>query len=510
MASNDGPIGTGPTSPSADEKKVAMDNMGRQDSSSLSGTQTGQQQPADEFVGQRRRPWHRVLLDAAKTPGSAIQIIIAAALAISIGMVVTTQVGTIPKAVVDLVMIPGDMWLRALRAVVLPLIITAMILAIVRLREMTGNGAVLARWTVGYYVVTTLIAIVHTCILVDLVWRKLMTEATGAALEVSDSLEKTVKERKAFEPHVVVVEMFQSFITNNIFKSLAHDGLLAIQIAACVVGYLLDPMGSIMKAVEEVEKLVTKIITFLIKIAPIGVFFLILPNLFRLNISEMGQNLGVLIGSALAGMFLHLFILIPLIYFCVVRENPYSVWLKSAPAWLTAWGTSSSAATLPVTLREAIARGVPTTVAKFTVPLGCLINMDGTAIYFPCCVVFLAQTQGIVLDGTQYVIIVLLATLASIGTTPIPSSSLVLTVMIAQSVDVPITGMYGVIIAIDWFIDRFRTATNVSADIYAAKIVTKILGIKDDEEETSYDDDAVRAGDYGRPAGPPQDNSNRV
>ncbi|KAL8383194.1 hypothetical protein RB595_006788 [Gaeumannomyces hyphopodioides] len=510
MASNQG-IGTDPTSPLGDEKKVVMDNMARQDSSSFNGgAQTGEQQPADDVGGRQRRPWHRALVDSFKTPGSAIQIIVAAALAITIGMVVTTQVETVPKAVVDLVMIPGDLWLRALRAVVMPLIITAMILAIVRLREMTGNGAVLARWTVGYYVLTTLIAIVHTCILVDLVWRRLMTEVSGSALDLSDSLSKTVAERKQFEPHVVVVEMFRSFITNNIFYSLANDGLLAILIAACVVGYLLDPMGSIMKAVEEIEKLVTKIITFLIKIAPIGVFFLILPNLFRLNIAEIGQNLGVLIGSALAGMFLHLFILIPIIYVCVVRENPYPVWFASAPAWLTAWGTASSAATLPVTLRETRARGVPNTVAKFSIPLGCLINMDGTAIYFPCCVVFLAQTQGIVLDATKYVIIVLLATLASIGTTPIPSASLVLTVMIAQSVDVPITGMYGVIIAIDWFVDRFRTATNVSADIFAAKIVTKITGIKDAEDESSSDDDAVRAPDYSPPAGPPQDNANRV
>lgn len=84
---------------------------------------------------------------------------------------------------------------------------------------------------------------------------------------------------------------------------------------------------------------------------------------------------------------------------------------------------------------------------KFAVPLGCLVNMDGTAIYFPLCVVFLAVTQGIKLSPVDYVIICLLSTLASIGTTPIPSSSLVLTVMIAGSVNVPITGMYGVIVS---------------------------------------------------------------
>lgn len=126
-------------------------------------------------------------------------------------------------------------------------------------------------------------------------------------------------------------------------------------------------------------------------------------------------------------------------------------------------------------------------MAKFTVPLGCLINMDGTAIYFPIVVVFLAATQGITLNAADYIIVILLSTLASIGTTPIPSSSLVLVVMIATSVGVPITGMYAVVIAIDWFLDRFRTAVNVSCDTFAAKIVTKITKIKD-EEGVTYDE----------------------
>jgi Na+/H+-dicarboxylate symporter len=105
--------------------------------------------------------------------------------------------------------------------------------------------------------------------------------------------------------------------------------------------------------------------------------------------------------------------------------------------------------------------------------------MDGTAIYFPMVVVFLAATQDITLNAGDYTIIVLLATLSSIATTPIPSSSLVLTVMIANSVNVPISGMYAVVVAIDWFIDRFRTATNVSGDLFAARIMEKVTGIQD-------------------------------
>ena len=117
-----------------------------------------------------------------------------------------------------------------------------------------------------------------------------------------------------------------------------------------------------------------------------------------------------------------------------------------------------------------------------------------TAIYFPIVVVFMAQTQGIQLNPAEYVIVVLLSTLASIGVTPIPSASLVLIVMICSSIGLPVTGMYAVVVAIDWFLDRFRTATNVSGDLFAAGIVAKITGIEDSvEEQLSPEEAAAQA-----------------
>ncbi|CAO2652141.1 Nn.00g004240.m01.CDS01 [Neocucurbitaria sp. VM-36] len=420
-------------------------------------------------------------------PGSVWQIIIAALLAIAIGLAVTTQVDEVPDAAVAILAIPGNLWLRALRAVVLPMIVTAMIMAIQRLRNMTqgdGKAGQLARWTIGYYVVTTVIAVAHSCLLVGLVWSKLMNTVSGDQLAVSEEDQEMIDEREDIAIHEVIVDMFYSLVPQNVVNALATDSLLAVLITAVVIGYVIKPGGALMRAVEEVEIIIMRIITVLIKLAPIGVFFLIMPNLFRLDIAEIGMNLGILIGGTLCGMVLHLFIIIPLIFVLITRQNPYTLWLKCSPAWITAWGTASSAATLPVTIRCVLERGVPDTVVRFAVPLGCLINMDGTAIYFPIVVVFLAATQGITLNAADYIIVVLLSTLASIGTTPIPSSSLVLVVMIAGSIGVPITGMYAVVVAIDWFLDRFRTAVNVSCDTFAAVIVTKITGIKDDDVVT--------------------------
>ncbi|KAI9375270.1 Sodium:dicarboxylate symporter [Aspergillus egyptiacus] len=454
-------------------------------SGKLDGSQDNgiQQQTSPEQAGsqeQLKKPWWY----SVREPGSALQIVIAAAVAIGVGLAVSSTVDDIPYAAPTLIEIPGALWLRALKAAVLPMIVTSMILAVQRLRELTNGGHILARWTIGYYVLTTLLAIVYSTILTSLVWRQLMTHASQESLNVTEEEREENKEREETNIPDVVVQMFESLIPANVVDALATDSLLAVLVTSVVVGYMIDRHNSyLLKAVEEIEQIIMKIIMILIKLAPIGVFFLILPNMFRLDVRDIGQNLGVLIGGSLVNLAIHLFVVLPALYFIFTRKMPYTFWFKNSPAWTTAWGTASSAATLPLTLKVVRERGVSNTVSKFTVPLGCLVNMDGTAIYFPMCVVFLAETQGHSLSPADYVIICLLSTLASIGTTPIPSSSLVLTVMIAGSVDVEITGMYAVIVAIDWFIDRFRTMTNVSGDMYAAAIIERLSGFHDDMQE---------------------------
>ncbi|KAI7598072.1 hypothetical protein KC343_g14552 [Hortaea werneckii] len=356
-----------------------------------------------------------------------------------------------------------------------------------------GDGAKLARWTIGYYVCSTIVAIVQSMILVVHVWKPLMVEVSGAALEVEDeSTQEDIDEGSQNQAHDIVVQVAQSFIPSNIVSAIANDELLSVLVTSVVVGLLIKgPDSSLLRAVKEVERIVGIVIAWLIKLAPIGVFFLILANLMTLNIEEIGINVGVLIGGAVCCMAIHIFVIIPIVFFAFTRQNPYSYWLKNSPAWITAWGSASSAATIPVTLRCVTARGVPQVVSRFTVPLGALINMDGTAIYFPLVVVFLATTQGMELNVGDYVIIVLLATLSSIATTPIPSASLVITIMIANSVGVPVTGMYAVVVAFDWFVDRFRTMTNVSGDMYAARVMHHVTKLSDDDAPDMGTYDAV-------------------
>jgi Na+/H+-dicarboxylate symporter len=176
-----------------------------------------------------------------------------------------------------------------------------------------GKAGKLARWTIGYYVVTTIIAVAHSCVFVGFVWYKLMQQVSGDQLEVAEDGQETIDKRKDVAVHAVIVDMFNSLVPQNIVDALATDSLLAVLVAAVVIGYVIKPGGALMRAVEEVEVIMMRVITVRIYLAPIGVFFLIMPNLFRLDITEIGLNLGVLIGGTLVGMVLHLFVIIPII-----------------------------------------------------------------------------------------------------------------------------------------------------------------------------------------------------
>lgn len=266
----------------------------------------------------------------------------------------------------------------------MPLIITSLILAVQRLKQMSGRGARIAKWTLGYYLCFMIIAILQGTITGALGCTQLFIEMSPEDLqragEIPDTattpeLEET-SERAA--PYEIVVQVFESMVPENIVDAIASDQrLLSVMVLALAVGYLLRPTSMFIRVVKEVEELIDSAITFLIRVAPIGVFFLILPNLFVLPIRQIGRNVGVLIGTCLAGMCVHLFITTSLVFLFVVRENPYVFWLRIAPAWMEAWGSGSSATTLPVTMECVQKQKVPVMVSKFVVPLGVLINMDG-------------------------------------------------------------------------------------------------------------------------------------
>lgn len=261
-----------------------------------------------------------------------------------------------------------------------PLILSSLILAVQRLKQTSGRGALLAKWTLGYYFSFMIFAIVQSTLASSFLWSRLFVrvESVMAGKEVYNLTTGTVNTTAQVPPHEVVVQVFESLIPENLIEAVSADQrLLSVMVIALVIGYLLRPTSIFINVVKEVEELVAAAVSFLLRVAPIGVFFLILPNLFILPIRNIGMNLGVLIGACLAGMALHLLVVTCLCFLIVVRENPYAFLLRIAPAWTEAWGSGSSAGTLPITMECVLEQRVPMLVTKFVVPLGVLINMDG-------------------------------------------------------------------------------------------------------------------------------------
>lgn len=260
---------------------------------------------------------------------------------------------------------------------VLPLIVCAIVLAMQNLKGMVQSGRKLAILTIVFYISTTIFAVIHSTIFVIHVWVPLMSKADDDTLTQTDTKVDSLKEEPS-EWYDIIVQVAESFIPSNVVGALANDELLSVLVTSVVVGLMIKgPNSSLLRAVKEVEAIISKVIAFLIMLAPIGVFFLILANLFKLDIEAAGRNIGILVGGSVTGMFIHIFFVLPILFFACTRENPYTLWFKCSRAWITAWGTASSAATLPVTIRCLQDQHVPLTVAKFTAPLGCLINMDG-------------------------------------------------------------------------------------------------------------------------------------
>ena len=346
----------------------------------------------DAAVTRENRTFMQKVWDETKQPGSAIQIIIAAAIAIGIGLGVSSAVEEVPDAAVDLVGIPGDLWLRALKAVGAstyffvakkgllssPLTKQCLVLPSHHLRHDSGHatterhdGQGQETGLVDDRLVCRNNSARHRSVLhhgisgVEAPHGRDSDRRAGGDLGTRDDRETYEAQQEDTKIHEVVVQMFESFIPQNIFDSLASNGLLAVVITSIVLGLLIKRGSIIVKLAHEISDITTRVITFLIYIAPIGVFFLILSNLFRLDPASIGQNLGVLIGGTIVDISIHLFIVLPALFFIATRTNPYSYWFKCARAWVTAWGTASSAATLSVTLQCAKDRGVPYLIRSF-------------------------------------------------------------------------------------------------------------------------------------------------
>ncbi|HIC08555.1 MAG TPA: dicarboxylate/amino acid:cation symporter, partial [Aquificales bacterium] len=285
-----------------------------------------------------------------------------------------------------------------------------------------------------------------------------------------------------FEPkQVSLYDFFVGFFPDNIFKALAEGKV--IQIIVFTILFALGVLAIVqnLKGKETVinffsgmNDALLNVAQWVIKLTPLGVFAIVYYNVAVHGLSAFAELWKYAL-AVLVGLFWHAFVNLGLIAYIFAKVKPWEYFAKVREALLVAFSTASSSATLPVSLEVAEKKaGIPKKVAGFVLPLGATVNMDGTALYEAVAAMFVASVYGIHLSLEQQIIILITATLAAIGAAGIPSAGLVTMTLVFSAVGLPLEGI-AIILAIDRFLDMFRTAVNVWGDLIGAKVIDTLL-----------------------------------
>ncbi len=362
----------------------------------------------------------------------------------------------------------GTLFLNALKMIVLPLIIVSITLSIMKV----GNLGSLGVKTLIYYLLTTCIAVFIGILVVNIIH-----PGVGSVV-LSGEMPDIVKAKESMSLFDVLL---LKFISPNLFNSAEEFEILPLIIASILFGAAFAALGRESKLIEDIftilDKAIMKIIHWIMIFTPLGIFGLIAE---RIGVSgggtavlELAMELGKYVLSVVAGLAIHGLVVLPIILFLFAKRSPLKYAKHLSKALLTAFSTASSSATLPLTMEGVIDEAkVNPKVGRFVLPLGATINMDGTALYEAVAVIFIAQSYGIDLSIAQMVIVFFTATLAAIGAAGIPEAGLVTMVLVLQAVGLPLEGV-GLILAIDWLLDRFRTTVNVWGDCIGAAVIER-------------------------------------
>jgi Na+/H+-dicarboxylate symporter len=271
----------------------------------------------------------------------------------------------------------------------------------------------------------------------------------------------------------------QGLIPSNIFSAMVNMDILPLIVFALLLGAALSVLGkkanSAINFISTLNDAVMKLVHWIMIVSPIGIFGLITARIglaggFKEFLPEL-ISLGKYSMTVMIGLFIHGFIILPLILKVLSKKRPGSYAKGVGAALLNAFSTASSTATLPLTIEGVVEENkVSNKTASFVLPLGATINMDGTALYEAVAAIFIAQVYGIHLEPVMMGVIFLTATLAAIGAAGIPEAGLVTMVIVLKAVGLPIEGI-GLLLSIDWMLDRFRTTVNVWGDSVGAAIV---------------------------------------
>ncbi|MBN2571207.1 MAG: dicarboxylate/amino acid:cation symporter [Ignavibacteriales bacterium] len=391
---------------------------------------------------------------------------------ILIAFVLAVLYGIFLKDYVHYVSWMGDLCLRALMMVIVPLILSSIISGMTNI----GSGENLGRIglkTMLYYLSTSIFAILTGLVLVNLI-----QPGVGADLGFAKEVEGLAEARESFGETLLYI------IPKNIFESFSQGNMLSVIFFAIIFGFFITRVPDkhrifLTDLANSVFEVMMKLTMFVIRFAPLLVFGIVAQKVAEIpDLVDTFLRLLTYMLAVLMGLLLHSTITLPLIVKVIGRVSPLKHFKAMSTPLLTAFSTSSSNATLPLTM-EAVENnsGVSNKITSFTLPLGATVNMDGTALYECVAAMFIAQAYGVELSFIQQIVVVFTALLASIGAAGIPMAGLVMMTVILSSVGLPLEGV-GLILAVDRILDMCRTTVNVWSDSCGAVVIARTEGEK--------------------------------
>ena len=364
----------------------------------------------------------------------------------------------------------GDLFMRALKMVIIPLILTSIISGIVNIGSLEKLGKIGLK-TISYYIATSVFAIVTGLFMVNL-----LKPGVGADLGFVSEVEGLALAKESFGQTLI------NIIPTNVVQAMVENQMLSVIFFAILVGLFITKIPKkhkklYIKIFNGGFELMMKITEFIIKFTPFGVFGIVAFQVAQQkDLTEVAGRLGLYMVAVILALIIHSCITLPLILKIVGKINPFLHIRAMLVPLLTAFSTSSSSATLPLTM-EAVEHkaGASNKITSFVLPLGATINMDGTALYECIAAIFIAQAYGIDLSFGEQIIVVITALLASIGAAGIPMAGLVMITVILSAVNLPLEGV-GLILAVDRILDMFRTSVNVWSDSCGTVVIAKSEG----------------------------------
>lgn len=454
-------------------------------------------------------PQHGACVTFLRHNRLTVATIVAVLAGIALG-VILRPLGPYSKRQIMYINFPGEIFLRMLRGLILPLITSSMVAAVgsldARLSGRIGLRAVV------YYFSTTFLAIVLGIVLVTSMQPGATDTDTAASkaskarlVTTADTLMDLV--RNAFPPNVIeaCVTQFSTIVIKppgNASNTSMYDwdyttvqdpgtNILGLIVFCIALGATVGKMGEsgkplldLFTSLSDAMMIITKLVVWF---SPVGVMFLVMSKTLEMrDFSVVAGQVGLYTLTVLLGLLLHGFVVLPLLYWMVMRQAPFRFLVDMLQPIATAFGTASSSATLPVTISALEDKvKVDPKVVRFCIPIGATINMDGTALYEAVAAIFIAQVRRVSLDAGKVIAISVTATAASIGAAGIPQAGLVTMVMVLNAVGLPADDI-ALIIVVDWFLDRFRTAINVLGDAVGACVVER-LSLKDLQKPLTSD-----------------------